>query len=317
MYGRITGLSGAFNSVVKYDKAAGFEWKAAFMIALMTIPALLNQIYGNVIVTKEGFTFRMFDENDEIDKRQDIAAWIIGGFLVGWGTRMGNGCTSGHGVCGLPRFAPRSIAATCTFMATGFMIATLRYYVPFLNNGPSFGADYAPVWRWVALGVLIAINLYALFLILATAGRRLELLLSYFFGLLFGLGLVISGMCRISKIQNFLIIGDVWDPSLMFVMASAVAINVVTFNYILRKVEKPVMGGTYGVPPRGVIDLRLLGGAAIFGLGWGLAGLCPGPGVICFFSMTHAIIWVAALAIGQVAYDICQKYLDDYNRIKL
>jgi uncharacterized membrane protein YedE/YeeE len=89
-------------------------------------------------------------------------------------------------------------------------------------------------------------------------------------------------------------------------MFSAVAINLVTFNYILKKVEKPILAGEngkYGVPPRGVIDARLVVGAALFGLGWGLGGLCPGPGVICFFSMTHAIIWVASLALGMVSFD--------------
>lgn len=81
----------------------------------------------------------MFDENEDINAKQNVAAWIIGGILVGWGTKMANGCTSGHGVCGLPRFAPRSIIATMTFMAAGFALATLRYYYPFLTSGPSFG----------------------------------------------------------------------------------------------------------------------------------------------------------------------------------
>jgi uncharacterized membrane protein YedE/YeeE len=89
-------------------------------------------------------------------------------------------------------------------------------------------------------------------------------------------------------------------------MFSAVAINLVTFNFILKKVEKPMLAGEngkYGVPPRGVIDTRLVVGAALFGLGWGLGGLCPGPGVICFFSMTHAIIWVASFVVGQLAFE--------------
>jgi len=89
-------------------------------------------------------------------------------------------------------------------------------------------------------------------------------------------------------------------------MFSAVAINFVTFNYILKKVEKPLLAGEtgkYGVPAKGVLDTRLVVGAAIFGLGWGLGGLCPGPGVICLFSMTHAIVWVASLAAGQLAFD--------------
>lgn len=262
----------------------------------------------------------MYDTNEEISQKQDIAAWIIGGFLVGVGTRMGNGCTSGHGVCGIPRFAPRSIVATMVFMATGFMMATLRYYRPFLNNGSSFGQPYAEVWRWIALAVLIIANLYAAFLTLTTPGKRVELLISYIIGLIFGLGLVVSGMCRVSKIQNFLIIGDVWDPSLAFVMASAVAINVVTFNYTLRKVEKPLLAGESGkycVPPRGIIDARLLAGAAIFGLGWGLAGLCPGPGVIVFFSMTEGIIWVIALAMGQITFDMISKKLEKRNTQKI
>ena len=87
----------------------------------------------------------------------------------------------------------------------------------------------------------------------------------------------------------------------MFVMMSAVAINVITFNYTLLKLSKPLLtppGSTFSVPPKGKVDLKLIGGAAIFGLGWGLSGLCPGPGLLVFFSMTHAILFVASLIIG-------------------
>ena len=110
-----------------------------------------------------------------------------------------------------------------------------------------------------------------------------------------------------------------WDPSLAFVMASAVAINLVTFNYTLRKVEKPLVAGESGkfcVPPRGLVDLKLVSGAAIFGLGWGLAGLCPGPGVIVLFSMTEGIIWVIALALGQISYDLTYAYLEKRDASK-
>ena len=90
-------------------------------------------------------------------------------------------------------------------------------------------------------------------------------------------------------------------------MASAVTINLITFNYILNKVSKPLLlegaDAKFGVPPRGVIDARLVIGATIFGLGWALSGLCPGPGIICFFSMTHGIIWVPSLAIGSLLDD--------------
>ena len=252
----------------------------------------------------------MFDSNEYVDAAQGMGAWIVGGLLVGWGTRMGNGCTSGHGVCGLPRFAPRSFAAVVTFMGAGFAMATFRYYVPFFQGGQGFGQSYADAWRWVALALLIISNLFVL-LVVARSSSKKEMIVSYALGLIFGLGLVVSGMCRISKIQNFLIIGDVWDPSLMFVMMSAVLINVVTFNYTLTKIPKPLLAGDrYQIPANGKIDLRLIVGTGIFGLGWGLSGLCPGPGVICFFSLTHAIIWVASLAVGQVAFDLAlEKYV--------
>ena len=154
LFGRITGLSGSFNSIIKYDKKAGFDYKLTFMVGLITVPAIMNQIFGNVIQVSSG-EFRMFDDNEEINSKQSVEIWIISGLLVGFGTRMGNGCTSGHGVCGMPRFAPRSIVATMTFMTAGFAIATLRYYVPFLTEGQQFGTKYIYDWRWISLGVLI------------------------------------------------------------------------------------------------------------------------------------------------------------------
>jgi len=166
LYGRITGLSGIFNSIVKVDKPGGFDWKLPFMVGLLTIPVLLNQIFGNYIEISDKTKFILFDSNEMINQRQHIAVWIIGGLLVGWGTRMGNGCTSGHGVCGMPRLAPRSIVAVCTFMATGFAMATFRYYVPFLQGGPNFGTSYAEVWRWIALALLILTNATVVLLML-------------------------------------------------------------------------------------------------------------------------------------------------------
>lgn len=235
-----------------------------------------------------------------------MGAWILGGLLVGWGTRMGNGCTSGHGVCGMPRFAPRSIVAVCTFMGTGVAMATFRYYVPFFQGGSTFGESYATVWRWISLVIFLAGLTFAAYLTLNSATSKKELLINYGLGLIFGAGLLFSGMCKISKIMGFLTLNEYWDPSLIFVMMSAVAINVLTFNYILNKVPYPSMlspGSKYSVPPKGKIDARLVGGAAIFGLGWGLSGLCPGPGMVCFFTQDHALIWCICLAIGQLAFD--------------
>ncbi len=149
-------------------------------------------------------------------------------------------------------------------------------------------------------------------LVLKAPGRRLDLTISYVLGLIFGFGLVVSGMCRPTKIQAFLSIGRNWDPSLAFVMFSAVALNLVSFNLTLKKMERPVITGEkFGVPARGVIDFKLVVGSAIFGLGWGLGGLCPGPAIIVFFGMTHGLLWIVAFIIGQLSYDYLQAYFEN------
>lgn len=243
-----------------------------------------------------------------------IAGWFLGGFLVGVGTKMGNGCTSGHGVCGIPRLSIRSIIATCTFMATGIAMATLRYYVPFFHNGKYFGDTYYNAYHWVFLGVFIVLMLG--FVGLLVANFQMEWVHNYLFGFIFGFGLVLSGMCRISKIQSFLVMNENWDPTLMFVMASAVAINLVTFHFILNK-DTPLKSDKFSVPNRNAKpDLRLFLGAAIFGCGWGMSGLCPGPGLVNMFHLTHALFWVISLAIGQISYEYLNKKLVDSQAAK-
>ena len=251
-------------------------------------------------------------------KQTHIVAWIIGGLITGVGVRMGNGCTSGHGVCGMPRFSLRSITATCTFMATGFALASLKFHEPFLNNGDTFASPAPEVWRWLTLAIMCLANLCGLaifFRSTTSPSNRLDYVWTYVFGLLFGLGLLISGMCRISKILNFLIIdSERWDCTLAFVMLSAVCINVFTFHYILKR-NYPMYGEKFCAPnPRQKPDFKLIGGAALFGVGWGFAGLCPGPGIINFFALTHGLFWLASLILGMLSYDYTSKYLEDKKK---
>ena len=89
-----------------------------------------------------------------------------------------------------------------------------------------------------------------------------------------------------------------WDPSLMFVMVGAIGVNAITFRLILKKYHKPLYTETYSVPKNNSLDLRLICGAFIFGLGWGLGSLCPGPGMITFFTVPYVLFWIIALGIG-------------------
>ncbi|EHK52521.1 YeeE/YedE family protein [Allomesorhizobium alhagi] len=95
-------------------------------------------------------------------------------------------------------------------------------------------------------------------------------------GFLFGAGLVISGMADPAKVLNFLDLFGTWDPSLAFVMGGAVIVAFVGYRLVLAR-DKPIIGGTFHLPTRNDIDARVIAGPAIFGIGWGLGGFCPGP----------------------------------------
>ena len=120
-------------------------------------------------------------------------------------------------------------------------------------------------------------------------------------GLIFGLGLCLSGMYQPSKVLGFLDLGGRWDPSLAFVMGGAIAVAAPAFA-LTRRRRAAWLGGEIDLPKAIAIDAPLVLGALIFGVGWGLAGVCPAPGVVDlgFFSPS-AMIFVAAMAIGMLA----------------
>ena len=119
-------------------------------------------------------------------------------------------------------------------------------------------------------------------------------------GIVFGLGLAISGMIDPAKIIGFLDITGAWDPSLAFVMGGGVAVTALSFRLVLRRPE-PVLGGTFRLPTKRDVDTRLITGAAIFGVGWGLAGLCPGPAISSLvFLNPKMLVFVVAMVIGSV-----------------
>jgi uncharacterized membrane protein YedE/YeeE len=126
----------------------------------------------------------------------------------------------------------------------------------------------------------------------------MKILSPFLAGLLFGLGLCLGGMTQPQKVLGFLDLAGGWDPSLAFVMASAVSIAFVAFRALAGR-PRSLNGAPLALPQARVIDARLLGGAALFGIGWGLAGLCPGPALVGLgFLSPDALLFVAAMAAG-------------------
>ncbi|WP_029004853.1 DUF6691 family protein [Azorhizobium doebereinerae] len=120
-------------------------------------------------------------------------------------------------------------------------------------------------------------------------------------GLVFGLGLVISGMANPAKVLNFLDVAGTWDPSLAFVMAGAVAVTFIGFRLVLAR-PRPLFAAAFQVPTRRDLEPRLIVGPAIFGIGWGLSGLCPGPAFTALaLAAPGALVFMPAMLAGMAA----------------
>ena len=117
-------------------------------------------------------------------------------------------------------------------------------------------------------------------------------------GLIFGLGLLISGMANPAKVQNFLDLAGTFDPSLIFVMAGAVVVTFAGYRLVLRR-PRPVLAERFYLPTAKDIDARLVGGAALFGIGWGLSGFCPGPAITSLALLAKGtLVFVPAMLAG-------------------
>ena len=126
-------------------------------------------------------------------------------------------------------------------------------------------------------------------------------------GLLFGAGLTVSQMTNPQKVISFLDVTGDWDPSLAFVMGAALLVTFIGYKFVLRApttfISSPFFDTRFRLPTRSDIDIPLIAGAALFGIGWGLAGLCPGPALAALsFAGPNALIFTAAMVAAIAAY---------------
>ncbi|KAJ6044846.1 hypothetical protein N7460_006201 [Penicillium canescens] len=227
------------------------------------------------------------------------AATLGVGFLLGWGTKNGRGCTSGHMLCGLSRLSPRSLIATAVFFTTALLTAN---FVGGGANIPACGATpcYTPVYPsgpelvfMAGATILAGITNFGIVPRKVHRSEESRVAFSFIAGLEFGLGLLISGMADPAKVLQFfafLTEPSRFDPSLALIILFGIGPSLFTFmterpGQVFDKgkvVAKPTLAEKWRLPTATVadIDWRFVAGAASFGLAWGLRGVCPGPAVL-------------------------------------
>jgi len=132
-------------------------------------------------------------------------------------------------------------------------------------------------------------------------------ILSFISGLIFGVGLIIGGMTRPDRVLGFLNFFGEWDPTLIFVMGGAVAVHMILFPLITSR-SQPIFPDSWDIPQKEKITKSLIIGSFIFGIGWGLGGYCPGPGITALASFhMKPLIFVISMVVGMAFYKATQK----------
>ncbi|MCE0733002.1 YeeE/YedE family protein [Halomonas sp. G15] len=125
----------------------------------------------------------------------------------------------------------------------------------------------------------------------------MKTLMGYIAGLIFGLGLAVSGMTDPARVLGFLDLAGAWDPTLMFVLGGAVVTNFIGYRLVFKR-PNPIYAEAFQLPTRQDLDARLIGGSALFGIGWGLSGYCPGPAIASIAGLTLPLV---AMLVAMVA----------------
>jgi uncharacterized membrane protein YedE/YeeE len=140
------------------------------------------------------------------------------------------------------------------------------------------------------------------------------LLVAFASGLVFGLGIIVSGMVDPAKVLAFLDLAGNWDPSLAFVMGGAIPIAAAGF-ILARRRRRPVCDGRFSEPAKAGIDMRLIVGAILFGTGWGLAGYCPAPALVAsVYGQAGTLVFVTAMLAGMAGYELYGRLMSHSRR---
>lgn len=162
-------MSNMFNSLIRFSKSSGFFWKLSFFVGLITVPQYFYWYYGRDI-KYNNYNYQFFDTDTFAIKHLSLFGWVLGGVLVGFGTRMSNGCTSGHLICGIPRRQARSFIAAVAYIGAAMGMASYRYNHPFMEKGNIFTQTIHDKMQWMSQGLAFFATIYFVVNLLKSIG---------------------------------------------------------------------------------------------------------------------------------------------------
>lgn len=316
-HGKVLNVSKIYNQMLKHYDDSGFYWRYSFLLGMVTGPVLFYFNYGESIKI-DNHQFAPMEQPSVMKKNLNIYGYIIAGLLVGFGSRMANGCTTGHAICGIPQMNLRSIVATATFLMTAMGMVNLIGHTKgfdWLNHHYDNDHDdnhcfvdsekFSTSWPNYAFCFYALSFIYYIILCLQR-GREEGMhkyLETFVFGLIFGLGLMVSGLCRGLTLQKFLLVKEKnWSPVFGVTVGTASAILAFTYWRILSG-SGPIFGSSFNTSSKRSVDAQVLVGSAIFGIGYGITGLCPATALMNVFVIYHAIFYVLAITFGSWVAD--------------
>eukprot|EP00605_Chrysophyceae_sp_TOSAG23-4_P000600 GSChrysophyteH1.ASY1.ANO1.677.1 assembled CDS len=257
LYGNLTGISGFVGKVIKPNSSSSYHWELPYLCGLYAGGYIYIQCTEGSTLTTLALPTWMY---------------IVGGACVGFGSRVGCGCTSGHGISGLARLSPRSFAGVAAFLTFGVVSANVFHNTDLISYEGEIDNEAWYQSSTAGGAVLLAMSLLPMLL-----DQNLKALHAWLFGAIFAIGLSLSGMTNNAVVIAFLNFNKFWNPALMFVLAFGVGTFAATFWYRKFYNLNPIYAAEYSLPEKTAIDGQLLVGEVIFGIGWGIAGMCPGP----------------------------------------
>ena len=293
-------------------KLKDFEYNLCFILGLICCASFCRQIYP------KSNEIAFYLNTNEYSNGLSVIGFVISGFFVGFGSKMSNNCILGHCINELPFLTKRSIFVSISIIGSSILIASCRSYLHFLEkdffDSILIKIDLGIISFCCFLGSLILLGIFIIKYITKKDWNKIrDLCYIFCIGIIFSFGFLESGMIKRNLIIDFFTINTNWNPTIGFVFITAIGLNFLLFKLILKQFQSPVLSNTFDIPSGKSIDAKLIIGAIILGLGWGLGGICPGTGIIAsFIYIPQGLIFIFMMALGNYCENLSDEFLEKH-----